>query len=148
MNWTAILQLLIELAPSIPKIITAWNAPTNTMTKVQTIAQSLSPEAQATLDQIAKTQFPRLAPAFGAAAALLQVAHPNAITYVQAGLNILGSAGVFTLPNGPLDEDGLWGPLTTAAAESAERAAGIPLTGALNDMLINWIAGRLASVKV
>src|SRR6185312_14262606 len=109
------------------------------------VAQSLSPAAQTTLADIAGKQFPRLAPTIGAAAALLQVAHPNSVTYVQGSLNILGAAGVFDLPNGQqLVEDGVWGPKTTAAAEAAEANAGITLSGGLNDALINWIGGQIS----
>lgn len=150
MNWASILALIVEIIPSVPAIISAWNSPQATMPKVAAIVNSLSPAAQATLMQIAKTQFPKLAPAFGPAAALLQIAHPTALQYVQGGLNVIAATGAFTMPatvkGGQLTVDGLWGPQTTAAAEAAEAKAGIPITGAINDMLVNWIGGKLAAM--
>lgn len=146
MNWSSILALIVEIIPSVPAIISAWNSPQATMPKIAAIANSLSPAAQATLMQIAQTQFPKLAPAFGPAAALLQVAHPTALQYVQGGLNIIAATGAFTLPAGQLKIDGVWGPKTAAAAEAAEAAAKIPVTGAINDMLVNWIGGKLAAM--
>lgn len=146
MNWESILALIVEVLPSVPKIIAAWNAPnTSTMTKVAAVAQSLSPAAQATLNDIAAKQFSRLAPTIGAAAALLQVAHPNSVTYVQGSLNIIAAAGVITLA-APLAEDGVWGPKTTAAAEAAEAKAGITMSGGMNDALINWIGGAISKI--
>lgn len=148
MNWMALLTTLVQLVPYIPQVITAWNQPTSSMQKLQAIAADTPVEKE--LEAIGAVLFPKLAPEFHAAAALLQIAHPTALQYVQGGLNILAAAKVFTMPptvkNGMLAVDGVWGGQTTAAAEAAEAAAKIPLSGAINDMLVNWIGGKLAAM--
>lgn len=145
-SWlTTMLTVISQVVPVMTSVMQAWNSPTDTMTKLQTIAKD-SP-AEKALMQIGAELFPKLAPEFHAAAALLQVAHPTAIQYVQGGLNIIGAAGVFALPGGKqLAVDGLWGPKTRDAAEAAERAAGITLSGAPNDLLFNWIGGQLSKL--
>lgn len=145
MNWAAILSLISGVAPLIFQAISTWNTPGATLAPLTTIAQTMSPANLATLESIGAAVFPKLAPALQAGAAMLQVAHPTAISYVQGTLNVLQAAGVISF-GAPLNTDGVWGPLTTAAAEAAEAKAGITLSGAPNDALVTWLGGELSKL--
>jgi hypothetical protein len=148
-NWlTLALSIFSEVEPVLASLFTAWNtASGTTMQKVQAVLVSSSVQAQ--FETIGQELFPKFAaeagPLAAAAMAFLQLHNPSAIQWAQEGLNLVQAAGVISF-GAPLKLDGQWGPLSTAAFEAAETAAGIPVQSALNDAAINWLMAELVKI--
>lgn len=123
-------SLIISLLPIIfrainmaPQIQQAIHTGTSTVTAVENNAGTLLP----LFVQIGKQLFPGINDSFAAAAAASTMFDPSTVKWVQTSLNVLH------VPNPPLDVDGEYGPLTTAAVKAFQQANGLVVDGWAGD---------------
>jgi murein L,D-transpeptidase YcbB/YkuD len=116
------MELLIQLLPLILSAI-------NTVPQFQQAIRNATPTIQAVenLTQLGKQLFPAIDERFAAAAAASTMFDPIRVKWVQTALNVLGS-----LP--PLDVDGEYGPLTTAAVQRFQQSEGLDVDGWAGDL--------------
>jgi len=116
------MELLIALLPIILRTI-------NVSPQLQDAIRTGNPTVQAVenLAQIGKQLFPSIDGNLAAAAAASTMFDPVRVKWVQTALNVLG-----TKP--PLDVDGEYGPLTTAAVQQFQRSNGLEVDGWAGDL--------------
>jgi peptidoglycan hydrolase-like protein with peptidoglycan-binding domain len=124
------MDLLITLLPIIfrainaaPQIQEAIRTGTSTVTAVEDNAGNLLP----LLTQIGKQMFPGIQDSLAAAAAASSMFDASTVKWVQTALNVLHIA------TPPLDVDGEYGPLTTAAIKKFQQANGLVVDGWAGD---------------
>jgi len=124
------MELLITLLPIIfrainvaPQIQQAIQTGTSTVKAVEDNAGNLLP----LLAQIGKHMFPGIQDSLAPAAAASSLFDPSTVKWVQTALNVLRVA------TPPLDVDGEYGPLTTAAVKNFQQANGLAVDGWAGD---------------
>jgi peptidoglycan hydrolase-like protein with peptidoglycan-binding domain len=125
-----VMDLIITLLPLIfrainvaPQIQQAIHSGTSTVQAVEQNAGNLLP----ILAQIGKQMFPGIQDNLASAAAASSMFDPSTVRWVQTALNALHVA------TPPLDVDGEYGPLTTAAVKSFQQANGLVVDGWAGD---------------
>jgi murein L,D-transpeptidase YcbB/YkuD len=129
------MELLIQLLPLILSTM-------NTVPQFQQAIRSGTPTVQAigNLAQLGKQLFPAIDDKFAAAAAASTIFDPVRVKWVQTALNVLGATP-------PLDVDGEYGPLTTAAVQQFQKSKGLEVDGWAGDLTHEALQAAISKLK-
>jgi peptidoglycan hydrolase-like protein with peptidoglycan-binding domain len=129
------MELLIQL---LPLILSAMN----TVPQFQQAIRNGNPTVQAVenLAQLGTRLFPGIDQNLAAAAAASTMFDPVRVKWVQTALNVFG-----TVP--PLDVDGEYGPLTTAAVQQFQKSKGLEVDGWAGDLTHAALQDAISKLK-
>jgi murein L,D-transpeptidase YcbB/YkuD len=138
MNLIALLPLLIQMVPTIQKILTGTSSNQVITTSIK---QQTRQDIVSALEHIGMQLFPKVAPALQIVAAALAVySDPSDIKKLQTSLNKL------TKPSPNLQLDGVYGPKTRDAVEALQRQLGLKVDGVAGEATQAAIAAELAKL--
>jgi len=130
----SLLPLIIQQAPTFIQAI-------ETGVSVNSIGSLIeNPSVLSAFESLGAQLFPKAAPAIQVAGALIKSYSPNYVKWIQGMLN------AYLNPAVPLVVDGLYGPKTTAAVDSAQAKLGLKVDGVAGDLTSSALAAIIAAV--
>jgi peptidoglycan hydrolase-like protein with peptidoglycan-binding domain len=129
MPWLAIVQLAIQFAPLVKRVLDESTSNEEATTKLK----ALSPDLPKALETIGSALFPKAAPGLKVIAGAIGAFDPNVTKWLQDALNKLVKT------SSKLDVDGIYGPETVAAVEALQQKLGLKVDG---------LAGQLTQAAI
>jgi peptidoglycan hydrolase-like protein with peptidoglycan-binding domain len=119
MPWLAVIQLALQFAPLVKRVLDESSSNEEATTKLR----ALSPDLPNALERIGSELFPKAAPNLRIIAGAIGAFDPNVTKWLQDSLNKL------VKPSPNLDVDGIYGPKTVAAVEAFQKKLGLQVDG-------------------
>ena len=135
MNWLDIIGLAVRYGGVVKAILDEANSNDSIIKKLSTLA---SPVGNL-LSQLGSELFPKAAPAIQQIGAAVAAFDPNVVKWIQGALNQVMNAG--------LAVDGKYGPKTTAAVETFQKAHGLVIDGVAGSVTQGLLNSLLSALS-
>jgi peptidoglycan hydrolase-like protein with peptidoglycan-binding domain len=136
MPWLAVVQLALQFAPLVKKVLDESTSNEDATTKLK----ALSPDLPNALQTIGSALFPKAAPNLRIIAGAIGAFDPNVTRWLQQSLNKL------LKPNPNLEVDGIYGPKTVEAVEALQQKLGLKADGLVGHLTQAAIIAELGKL--